>query len=110
MHTDTSVKSKLDSVTKERMSQKLIKIEHQFISDLHMTRLNYISGANMYFLIIRTLKITKYSSPSKKTCQTLNKNVTNANVHVKSLTKRFKQAHLKIRNLWANTVSRVSVN
>lgn len=66
---DTSVRNDQDSVTKER----LIKIDHQFISpsDLHMTRLNYISGANnMYFLIIRSLKITKkvgeYSSPSKK--------------------------------------------
>lgn len=87
VHTDTSVRSKRDSVTKERMSQKLIKIDHQFISpsDLHMTRLNYISGVNMYFLIIRSLKITlkieEYSSPSKKTCQTLNKNVTNPKVH-----------------------------
>lgn len=61
VHMDTSVRSDQDSVTKERMSQKLIKIDHQLISpsDLHMTWLNYISGANnMYFLIIRCLKIT----------------------------------------------------
>lgn len=59
VYTDTSARSKLDSVTKERMNQKLIKIEHRFFSpsELHLTLLNYIFGENIYFLIIRSLKI-----------------------------------------------------
>lgn len=56
VHMDTSIIRENESKAHKK---KNMRVHHSTACDLHITRLNYISEANnMYFLIIRSFKIT----------------------------------------------------